>query len=49
MPDTDKKIAWDIVDEAIKKKLKEIPNRKEGIYPHEIVLFGEFGALTIKE
>ncbi len=48
-PNTDKRIAWDIVDDAIKEKLKEIPNRKEGIYPHDIVLIGEFGELTIKE
>lgn len=48
-PNTDKKITWDIVDDVIKDKLKEIPSRKDDVYPHDIVLIGEYGRLTIKE
>lgn len=46
---TDPLAAWGIADDAIKEEMRNIPNRKAGIYPHGIVLSGEFGSLTIKE
>jgi len=48
-PETDKLVAWGIADEAIKMRMSSIENRIKGIYPHSIVLYGEFGNLTIKE
>lgn len=49
-PETDKYVAWGFVEEAIKQSLNNSQaNRKEGIYPHSIVLYGEFGNFTIKE
>lgn len=47
--DTDKLVAWGIADDAIKAKMATIPNRVKGVYPSSIVLYGEFGNLTIKE
>lgn len=46
---TDKLIAWGIADDAIKKCLSTIPDRKKGIYPHSIVISGEFGHLVVKD
>lgn len=46
---TDPLIAWGIADYAIKEKMQEIPDRKKGIYPHGIILRGDFGGLTIKK
>lgn len=47
-PESDKLIAWGIADDAIKERMKSIPDRTKGIYPHSIVIFGEFGNLTVK-
>lgn len=46
---TDPLIAWPLVDDAIKNCLNKIPDKKRGIYPHSIVVSGDFGSLTIKE
>ncbi|MBP3534616.1 MAG: hypothetical protein J6J53_01240 [Muribaculaceae bacterium] len=48
-PNTDPLVAWEIADDAIKARLATIPDKEPGIYPHSIVLHGEFGSLTIKE
>lgn len=48
-PNTDKLVAWGIADDAIKERMATIPDRVKGVYPHSIVLYGEFGNLTIKE
>lgn len=47
--ETDKLVAWGIADNAIKECMAKIPDRKKGVYPHHIVISGEFGNLTIKE
>lgn len=47
--ESDKLVAWSIADDAIKEKMKTIPNRQKGIHPHSIVITGEFGSLTVKE
>ena len=47
--DSDPLIAWIIADDAIKERMKQIPDKQEGVYPHDIVIRGEFGGLTIKE
>lgn len=46
---TDPLIAWAIADDAIKERMKTIPDKQKGIYPHSIVISGDFGSLTIKE
>lgn len=46
---TDKLVAWSLADDAIKNCMLTISNRVKGVYPHSIVLHGEFGNLTIKE
>lgn len=48
-PETDRLVAWGIADNAIKECMDKISNRVKGVYPHSIVLSGEFGNLTIKE
>ena len=48
-PESDKLIAWGIADDAIKERMKNIPDRVKGIYPHSIVIYGEFGNLTVKD
>lgn len=48
-PHTDPLVAWGIADDSIKTCMASIPDRVKGVYPHSIVLFGEFGNLTIKE
>ena len=48
-PDTDKLVAWGLADDAIKARMSTISDRTAGIYPHSIVIYGEFGNLTIKE
>lgn len=48
-PESDKLIAWGIADDAIKECMKNIPDRVKGVYPHSIVISGEFGNLTIKD
>jgi len=48
-PETDKLIAWSIADDAIKECMTTIPDRIKDVYPHAIVISGEFGHLTIKE
>lgn len=48
-PNTDKLVAWGIADDAIKERMATIPDRVKESYPHSIVLYGEFGNLTIKE
>lgn len=48
-PNTDKLVAWGIADDAIKERMATIPDQVKGVYPHSIVLYGEFGNLTIKE
>lgn len=48
-PNTDKLVAWGIADNAIKERMATISDRVKGVYPHSIVLYGEFGNLTIKE
>ena len=47
--DSDPLIAWSIADDAIKECMKTIPNKQHGIYPHEIVIRGDFGELKIKD
>ncbi len=47
-PESDKLVAWSIADDAIKECMKSIPDRINGIYPHSIIIYGEFGNLTIK-
>lgn len=46
---TDPLVAWEIAVDAIKSCMASIPNRDNGVYPHSIVLYGEFGNLTIKD
>lgn len=46
---SDPLVAWGIADEAIKECMKQIPNKKHGIYPHSIIIKGDFGVLTIKD
>ena len=46
--DSDPLIAWSIADDAIKECMKQIPNKQHGIYPHDIVISGDFGDLKIK-
>ena len=48
-PNTDKLVAWGIADPAIKERMESIPNRTKGVYPHSIVIHGEFGSLVVKE
>lgn len=48
-PDTDRMIAWSFADDAIKETMKAIPNKTTGVYPHRIILNGEFGTLVIKD
>ncbi len=48
-PESDKLTAWSIADDAIKERMKSIPNRAEGVYPHSIVISGKFGNLTVKD
>ena len=48
-PTTDKLVAWEIAEDAIKKCMETILDRTKGVYPYSIVLYGEFGNLTIKE
>ncbi len=48
-PDSDKLIAWSIADDAITERMKSIPDRIEGVYPHSIKIYGEFGNLTIED
>lgn len=48
-PETNKLVAWGIADDAIKERMLAIPNRQEGIYPHSIVITGEYGSITVKE
>lgn len=48
-PDTNKMIAWDLADDAIKEVMNEIQDKVEGAYPDKIVLYGEFGSLVIKD
>lgn len=47
--ETDKCVAWDIASDAIKEVMRRIPNRQEGVYPHSIVITGEFGSVKVKE
>lgn len=46
---TDKLVAWDLADDAIKERMKTIPGREAGVYPHSIIIRGEFGELTVKD
>lgn len=46
---TDKNVVWDCADTAIKECMKNIPNKVEGIYPHTIVVQGEFGSIKVKD
>lgn len=46
---TNQLIAWDIDDDAIKECMKTIVDKKAGIYPHSIIISGDFWSLTIKE
>ena len=46
---TDPHVAWEIAEDAIKSRMASIPNRVKGVFPHSIVLYGEFGNLTIKD
>ena len=48
-PDTDKLVAWGIADDAIKNCMETIKDRIKGVYPHTIIIHGEFGDLKIKE
>lgn len=48
-PSTDPLVAWGIADEAIKTRMASITDRVKGVYPHAIVLYGEFSNLTIKD
>ena len=48
-PNTDPLVAWGIADDVIKACVASIPDRVNGVYPHSIVLYGEFGNLTIKD
>ena len=48
-PTTGKLVAWEIAEDAIKKCMETIPDRTKGVYPYSIVLYGEFGNITIKE
>ncbi len=47
--ETDKFVAWNLADDAIKEAMKQIPNRTKGVYPHSIVITGEFGSLKVKD
>ena len=46
--ESDRLVVWGIVDDAIKERMSTIA-KKKGIYPHSIVVSGDFGSLTIKE
>ena len=48
-PETDRMIAWSFADDAIKETMKAISNKTVGVYPHRIILNGEFGTLVIKD
>lgn len=48
-PDTEPLVAWGLADDAIKSVMATIDNRQKGVYPHGIVISGEFGSLTVKE
>ena len=47
--DMDKQLARDLVDDVIKLCLRQIPDRENGIFPHDIVLKGDFGTLTLSD
>lgn len=47
--ETDPVIARDLVDDAIKERMQTIPDKTPGIYPHSIVIIGEFGKLALKD
>lgn len=47
--DSNPLVAWSIADDAIKEVLNSIKDRKSGLYPHGIVISGDFGKLTVKE
>ena len=48
-PQTDKLAAWGIADDAIKERMQTIPDRHQGVYPHSIMITGEFGTLVVDE
>lgn len=48
-PDTEPLVAWGLADDAIKSVMAKIEDRQKGIFPHGIVISGEFGSLTVKE
>lgn len=47
--DSDPLVAWGIADDAIKECMTHIPDKQQGVYPHSIIIKGDFGALTIKD
>lgn len=48
-PDTEPLVAWGLADDAIKSVMAKIEDRQKGIFPHGIMISGEFGSLTVKE
>lgn len=48
-PETEKMVAWSLADDAIKTTMRGIPDKTAGVYPHKIILSGDFGKLVIKE
>lgn len=45
--DTVPYIVRGLADDAIKEYMKQIPDKRQGAYPHSIVVKGEFGTLAI--
>lgn len=40
-------MAWELAADAVKECMKTIENRKDGIYPHSVVIYGEFGEVKV--